>query len=102
LGQVAEFDDYDLGQVALVQDRTILRASVGNGSDPFYSEGSLPPVPGDSPIIAVRNRDSACAMLANGDVYVFQMGEWLLKGNMFGGATPVHQSSFGAVKARYR
>ena len=50
--------------------------------------------------------DGGTAYTANGDVYVRTGGtppyQYTFAGNLFGSATPVKSTSFGALKARYR
>ena len=48
---------------------------------------------------------ASIVMTANGDVYQgppLGAGSWSMVGNIFGAPTPVQQSTFGSVKARYR
>ena len=81
----------------------VLYTSDGDGG----TRVARPPIPGSDPVIAVNGAPNGnTAMLANGDCYRFIVSGspngWLYQGNVFGTATPARQSTFGAVKARYR
>ena len=48
---------------------------------------------------------SAFAVTANGDIYISgysDLQHWTLSGNIFSGATPAAQPTFGQLKAQYR
>ena len=57
-----------------------------------------------NPVVAVWN--GPAVVTANGDVYYNTAstftGPWTYQGNVFTGATPAQQGSFGGLKARYR
>lgn len=68
------------------------RVLVRGNFNPFRVNNVTPPVPGDSPIVAV---DEGHAMLASGDVYEIQAGGWVLLGNML---TNVNSVESGAAE----
>ncbi len=98
--QVGEVSYFYGSLVGVVQGRTIYTARVPNDPGPLLVE-ALPPLPGTSPIVAVNGITQA-ALLENRDVYVRENNDWVLKGNMLGGATGATQATWGSLKARYR
>jgi hypothetical protein len=71
----------------------------------FGATSATAQAPGN-PVVAMTTGYNA-VITSNGDVYRLvggpTIGPWVRDGNVFTGAsTPVQQSTFGAVKARYR
>ena len=62
------------------------------------------PVPGTSPVVGTTcfGWRSAVVLLANGEIWGSNGDRWEYGGNLFGGATPAQQESFGSLKAKYR
>ena len=71
----------------------------------FGARSATAQAPGN-PVVTSFERNFTAVVTANGDVYEsasYANGPWVLKSNVFAGApTPVQQSTFGSVKARYR
>jgi len=88
--------DSKASKFEIVVDRVAYRAVDGL---PVQLTGSLPPIPGSSPVLAFGNDN---ALLASGDVYDWTGSAWRYKGNLIGGPTPAAQKSWGQVKVEHR
>ena len=73
----------------------------------FGAVNATAQAPGNPIVAAYATPSSAnVVILSNGDVYVAgSLGPtipWDYRGNVFGSGTPVQQSTWGAMKSRYR
>jgi hypothetical protein len=58
--------------------------------------------PGNPVVAAVQQTACTLAFTSNGDVYTSCGSGWTRQGNVFGGSTPVAQTTWGQLKATYR
>ena len=91
---------------AATAGRIVYAAGDQGSGTPLINFQTYPPVPGTSPIVAVKAPTNGfiAVMLANGDVYWangFQV--WTYAGNILsGGAVNVEKHTLGQLKARFR
>jgi hypothetical protein len=110
-GTVADADDPGFGSLVVTTSGRVYVAQ-------YSSQLALAPhwtfrgtIPLSAPIVRVQNAgtdpsgaDVAHAFDANGNFFVSADGgrSWVLRANVFGGATPAVRESWGRLKARYR
>ena len=90
---------------SFVVNRVLYTSQYTNGGYwwPIPAQAStVGPIPGTAPIAAAYG-PAGFVLLTNGDVYrAGGSGTWEYGGNLLGGAVPATQSTFGALKAKYR
>ena len=101
---IAEISGSDI--YAATIGRTVYVATGSGAGAPLSHFQVYPPVPGSSPIVAVRGPTNGVVttVLANADVYsVDGFLVWTFAGNLLsGGAVNVERHTLGQLKARFR